>query len=197
MGLSRLGSRLRTRRCVGRHTPSGRRVREGGLREFPAANSFAPWADAADSPIRSHRIASPRIRLRSIASPAPRSPLPARAPRTQKRARERLPARAPSSNADPAYRAATVAVAAGKAAVVLHQPMNARRWPCGSSPKARGPATARRPRCCGAVLRAAQRIPNSPPPPRTGIVPTCAAAPGATASAPRATAAPLLAVGCL
>jgi hypothetical protein len=35
-------SRLRTRRCSGRRTRPGRRVREGGLCDVPAANSFAP-----------------------------------------------------------------------------------------------------------------------------------------------------------
>ena len=34
--------RLRTSRCLGRRIPLGRRVRAGGLCDFPAANSFAP-----------------------------------------------------------------------------------------------------------------------------------------------------------
>jgi hypothetical protein len=42
--------RSRTRRCRGRRTPPGRRVREGGLCDFPAANSFAPAGGTAPAP---------------------------------------------------------------------------------------------------------------------------------------------------
>jgi hypothetical protein len=65
----RIGSgtpRLRTRRCRERPPRLGRRVRAGGLRVFPAANSFAPADRTLPDPIRNEHH-SPRtgLRLRS------------------------------------------------------------------------------------------------------------------------------------
>jgi hypothetical protein len=55
-------ARLRTSRCVGRGMPPGRRVREGGLRDFPAANYAGCGSNPVISRLRTRRCMGRRTR---------------------------------------------------------------------------------------------------------------------------------------
>jgi hypothetical protein len=66
-------TRLRTRRCIGRRTRPGRRVRAGGLCAFPAANSFAPAGGFGPMPVEPPRLRTRRcLGRRAPAPPSPR-----------------------------------------------------------------------------------------------------------------------------